>query len=261
MYANPYRWWNLIIFGVMTAVYVVVANLAATKDVISLISVPMESWLAPVQYVLYIWGLIYVLLLGYTIYQLRRSTRTRDSVRRIGPWFILYSACTSVWVVAWYYEWIIWTFVLGLMMFITAYAIYSRSRQSNERIRTGERLFVYWPFSFLLSWQLLITLMNLSIVLELSTWSKFGLEADSWAIILLLFACVFAIVIGFAYRDGAYMLVFVWTSVGIAANWRTVDTSGIVWMVAATTGIIVLLLMVIMLIRTKINRRPRLRFK
>ena len=60
------------------------------------ISDRFEVYFTPAGYVFSIWGLIYVGLMAYTIFQALPSQRTSDTLRAIAPWYWLSSVATTL---------------------------------------------------------------------------------------------------------------------------------------------------------------------
>jgi hypothetical protein len=57
----------------------------------------------PAGYVFSIWGVIYLALGAYAVYQLLPAQRENGRLRRIGPWFLLSSVANSIWIIFWHY--------------------------------------------------------------------------------------------------------------------------------------------------------------
>ena len=66
----------------------------------------IRSLFTPAGYAFSIWGLIYLFLLGFVIYQGRSlfvKVKNDDFVEKIGFWFIISCIANSAWIFAWIY--------------------------------------------------------------------------------------------------------------------------------------------------------------
>jgi hypothetical protein len=68
------------------------------------ISDRFRVYFVPAGYVFAIWGVIYLSLLGFVVYQFLPAQRDHPRLRRIGAWFALSCAANSAWLVLWHYE-------------------------------------------------------------------------------------------------------------------------------------------------------------
>src|SRR5512143_2105947 len=66
-------------------------------------------YFVPAGYVFSIWGLIYVGLVAFTIYQALPSQRTNPRLGAIGWLFFLSCVANSAWIFLWHYELFAWT--------------------------------------------------------------------------------------------------------------------------------------------------------
>src|SRR6476646_1164872 len=77
-----------------------------------------------------IWGVIYLSLLGFTIYHLIKAYRedihseASQSVLKIGNFFILNNIATTLWVFAFTYEYLFLSMVLIIIQLITLWLIF-----------------------------------------------------------------------------------------------------------------------------------------
>lgn len=77
-----------------------------------------------------IWGLIYVLLGIFAVYQILPSTRRdpqkAEFIRSIGPWFFISSLANIGWIFAWHHQNIGLSLILMLVLLGSLLAIYLR---------------------------------------------------------------------------------------------------------------------------------------
>ncbi|OMF65581.1 hypothetical protein [Paenibacillus glucanolyticus] len=219
---NPYRWWNLLFFAGVITVNVLSGILPLGGRTTGEISDMYYTAITPAGYAFTIWSVIYVLLLFFVIYQLRRDTGTRDSVRSIGPWFILSCVFNMAWLVLWHYLYIEWSVIVMLLLLLTLWVLYVRTH-SISYPTTGEKLFLQLPFSLYIGWVCPAFIVNVAIVIQKNGWSFLGLNETTLGIVLLCIGALVAILIGLRYRDSIVPLVFTWAYISIAAEHRETD--------------------------------------
>ncbi|MGG1878725.1 tryptophan-rich sensory protein [Paenibacillus cisolokensis] len=145
--------------------------------------------ITPAGYAFSKWSVIYVLLLFFVIYQLRRDSGNRDSVKSIGPWFILSCIFNMAWLVIWHYLHIEWSVVVMLLLLLTLWVLYVRTH-AIDYPTPGERFCLKLPCA-----------------LPLSSMSGSCSRRMTGASLL-------AILIGLRYRDSIVPLIFTWAYIG-----------------------------------------------
>lgn len=219
---NPYRWWNVLAFAAVIAVNVLSNALPLGGRTTGEISDRYYIYITPAGYAFGIWFLIYVLLAGFVIYQLRRDTGTRDSVRSIGIWFTLSCIFNMAWLFLWHYLYIEWSVGAMLLLLLSLGIIYRKTRAVYYPTG-GETWLLKLPFSIYLGWVCAAFLVNVGIVIHKNAWSPLGLSEFGWSIALLCVGAVLSILISYPYRDSVLPLVFVWAYIAIAVEHRDAD--------------------------------------
>lgn len=219
---NSFRWWNVLAFAAVIITNILSNTLPLGGRTTKQISDQYYIYMTPAGYAFTIWSLIYVLLAGFVIYQLRRDTGTRDSVQSIGIWFILSCIFNISWLFLWHYLYIEWSVGVMLLLVLSLGIIYRKTR-SIHYPTTGEMLFVKLPFSIYLGWVCAAFLVNVGIIIHKNGWSPFGLTELGWSIALLCIGAVLAILISYPYRDSILPLVFVWAYIAISNEHKGVD--------------------------------------
>ncbi|AWB43257.1 hypothetical protein DCC85_02775 [Paenibacillus sp. CAA11] len=234
---NPYKWWNVLAYLAMITVNVLAITIPLGGMSIGELSDKYHTLITPAGYAFMIWSLIYLLLAGFTVFQFRRATENRDSVRTIGPWFILSCIFNLSWILLWQYPYSEWSVAAMILLLLSLIIIYRKAR--NLPYPTpGETWFIRLPFSIYLGWISIATIVNVAAVLEKNHWDGWGLSDAKWAIIMLCVAAVLAVLVSFPYRDPIFPLVFVWAFIAIAAEQR--DTKN-VYLTAGSLAIILFL--------------------
>ena len=182
------------------------------------ISDSFAVYFVPAGYVFAIWGIIYIGLVAFGVYQALPSQRENPRLRSMGYWFALSCLANSVWIFFWHYLLFPLTLIAMLTLLISLIVIYQRLRIGQAPVSAVERWTVNIPFSVYLGWITVATIANVTDLLEYWKWNGFGLSGPLWAVILLAVAVAVAYLIAQMRRDVAYLLVLVWAFIGIAVK-------------------------------------------
>ncbi|MCI4668673.1 MAG: hypothetical protein MRZ79_11105 [Bacteroidia bacterium] len=174
---------------------------------------------APAGITFSIWGIIYLFLIGFAVYQgrdlLLRRSLNMDFREQIGPWFIASNVFNMLWLFAWLNEKLGLALLLMLGLLISLTAIYTRLGVGVRKVISPVKWFVHIPFSIYLGWICVATIANASAWLVAIKWNAFGLFAEIWTGIMILVAGILGSGLGFKRKDYALRLVFLWAFTGI----------------------------------------------
>jgi translocator protein len=176
--------------------------------------------ITPAGYVFAIWGIIYVLLAVFLVYQALPKQKTKPFQKQISALFILASVFNIVWLFFWQNELLPISVVVIFAFLASLIAIYLRLNIGRSNVSLKEKLCVHLPFSVYLGWVTIATIANVAVTLVSVGWDGFGLSVQTWAIIVLALALLIDLAVIVTRRDIAYSLVFIWALAGIAVNQR-----------------------------------------
>jgi len=214
------------------------------------ISDSFDVFFVPAGYVFSIWGLIYVGLIAYAIYQLLPAQAENPDLRSMGTVFIVSCLANMAWIFLWHYEVFPLTVVVMLILLICLIIIYRRLDIGRAQVSAGMRWFVHLPFSIYLGWITVATIANVTSVLDYWGWGGWGIAPEAWAVIMLVVATAVGGLVSFTRGDIAYAVVLIWSFIGIAIKHSgNVTVSTAAWAAAVATAI--LLIIAILLRRRK----------
>lgn len=179
------------------------------------ISDQFRVFFVPAGYVFAIWGIIYIGLIAFGVYQALPAQRENPRLQRIGYWFALSCAANIAWLFAWHYEVFLLTIFLMVVLLLTLIVIYLRL---DRQVSNAEKWSVNIPFSVYLGWISVATIANATDVLDYLKWNSWGLAPELWAVILMVIGVVLAAVMSFKRGDIPYQLVLIWAFAGIAVK-------------------------------------------
>jgi hypothetical protein len=180
------------------------------------ISDRFQVYFVPAGYVFSIWGLIYVGLILYAIYQALPTQRENPRLRATGYLFALSCLANIVWLFLWHYQLFLLTLVAMGALLLLLIAIYVRLGIGRTAVSPAERWLVQLPFSIYLGWISVATIANVTSVLDYVNWNGWGISPEVWTAIMLLVGVGLVLAMAFTRGDVAYGLVIIWAFIGIA---------------------------------------------
>lgn len=196
------------------------------------ISDRFEIYFVPAGYVFSIWGLIYLGLILYSIYQVLPSQRDNRDMNRIAPVYWISGLANSTWIFLWHFEVFSLTIIAMAAILGSLLYTYLQLRESTGTQKWLVRL----PFSVYLGWITVATVANASQFLYFFNWGGWGLSGAIWAVIMIAVAGLLGLLMAWRENDIAYVLVLIWAFIGITVS--QFDTSLVVN--AAWTAVAVL---------------------
>lgn len=181
----------------------------------------------PAGYVFAIWGLIYVLLAAFTVYQALPAQRENPRLRRVGYWFAASCVLNGAWLFAWHYGYFPLSLAIMAALLASLIVIY-RCLDIGRAVPPGrERWLVDLPFSVYLGWITVATVANAAGTLYIAGWNGGALGPVPWTVAMLGVAAALGGAMLATRRDVAYTLVLAWAFAGIWV--RQVATPAVAW--------------------------------
>jgi hypothetical protein len=166
-----------------------------------------------------IWGLIYLLLAIFVIYELviaiKKNNQDSSFIQKIGFLFFISCLANIGWIFAWHYQIVALSLVLILVMLACLLGIYLQLRIGKSEATNAEKYMVHLPFSIYLGWITIATIANVTALLVDVNWNNFGLGEQFWAILVIIVGIGIALAVLFTRRDIFYTLVVDWALLGI----------------------------------------------
>lgn len=245
------QWINVIVYVITVIVNGLAIALPLNGQSTAEISDRFPVYFTPANYVFSIWSVIYLALLGFTIFQALPSQRANSRLQRIGHLPALSGVFNTVWIFLWHYNIFELTVPVMLGILLTLIAIYLRLDIGRTAVSNAEKWLVNVPFSIYLAWITVATIANVTTLLYYLNWDGFGIGPEVWAVAILLVGVAVASTVILSRRDVAYAVVIVWAYVGIVVKQANTP---LVAGVAAFGAAIVVLVMVLSLLRR--TQRP-----
>ena len=233
--------WTVLVIAAFVATIVMnaLANLLplfgrATGE----ISDSFPSLFTPAGYAFSVWGLIYLALAGFVIYQATASGRADPRLPAVRRLFVVSCLFNIGWLLSWHALSIALSEVLMIGLLVTLIAIYRASDAWSRPETSAFRWLVNVPFSLYLGWISVATIANTAIFLL-----DLGFDGGSAAVALTIVVMLVALALGVLgvvrRRDAVYALVIAWGLAAVAVA-RSGESTVLVFTGVACAAVLVI---------------------
>lgn len=245
---NIYR--LLAILNTMAFAGTIVVNYLATSLPINNkttgeLSDAYPNYFVPAGLTFSIWGIIYLFLLGFIIYQFAKTDfkniKDHHFLSRISFFFIFNCLANMTWIFMWHYQLVFLSLIIMLCILISLIYIYTRLEIGVREVSAGEKWLVHIPFSLYLGWITVATIANVTTLLVDMDWGGFGLPEEIWAVIMIFIASSVGFKVHSDRKDNAFLLVLVWAFLGVFIKRSGVAGNTDVVAIAAIFGMVMLI--------------------
>jgi len=174
-----------------------------------------------------IWSLIYLLLLGFTIYQAIILFKNRYPLsKRIAgiSWpFIINCLANASWIIAWHYEQVLLSVSIMLVILISLITIHEKLQIALPSKPFAQKLWLDLPFSIYLGWISIATIANITALLVHLKWNGAGVDPRLWTVIMISTGAILNIFMVLSKNNIAFGFVGVWALTGIIIKRKVAD--------------------------------------
>jgi benzodiazapine receptor len=247
-----HRWANIIAF-VLT---VIINGLAGSTTLIggvntASISDSNPTLITPAGFTFAIWGVIYILLGVFVVYQALPSQKEKEYHKQISWLFILISVTNISWIFLWQYNLVTLSLPVIVLFLIGLILIYTRLGIGKTQVPMKEKLAIHTPFSVYLGWITIATIANVAVAGVSTGWDGFGISPETWAILIIIIALLLTLIVTATRKDIAYGLVIIWALIGIISKQTSIN----IVKTAQASAIIILIAIAIIAILTKLKKQ------
>lgn len=205
------------------AAYLVMIAMNALANILPLfgrttggVSDDFPSLFTPAGYTFAVWGVIYLLLAAFVVYQFLPNTRDDARLVVARPLFVLSCAFNVAWLVSWHALLIPLSELFIVALLLSLIALYLRAGLWRTDAAAVERWLLDVPFAVYLGWVSVATVANTAILL-LDRGFDGGTNAAAFTIAMVVIAAGLGLLAVALRRDWAYALVVGWGLGGVAA--------------------------------------------
>jgi hypothetical protein len=160
-----------------------------------------------------IWGVIYSLLIISIIAMIvkKNDSYYKSAIDEITVLFRISCILNIMWIVAFSYLQIELStlFILGFLIVLTMICLKLR------KIQGGKRLLLPLTFGLYTGWLFIATVVNIAAMLVKLKWNGFGINDETWAIVILIISVILVFLVLQRNRNAAFPLPIAWAYFGI----------------------------------------------
>jgi len=231
---------NILTFIITLAVNFLATSLPLNNLTTKEISDSFKIYFVPAGYVFSIWGLIYLGLIAFIVFQSLPKNRENEHVSRIGIWFAVSNLANALWLVSFHYQQFGLAMGFMLVFLVSLIAIFLRLDIGRTKVTAAENWLVNVPFSLYLGWITVATIANATQLLYYIKWDGFGISPEIWLVIMLAAAVSISAFMSLMRRNIPFALVLVWAFTGIAVKFPNIPLVNISSWAAAGAVILIL---------------------
>jgi hypothetical protein len=212
----------------------------------------------PAGFTFSIWGVIYLLLLSYTIgftyYTLKQEQNPKAFalIERINIYFLLTCVFNMSWIVAWHYLQIELSLVIMLLFLITLIQLFLKSNTIARDLTLTQRFILQTPFIVYLGWISVATIANTTALLVAYKWTALCIAPVYWSAAMILIAIILAVFMLLKFKAVPFALVVAWALWGIKAS------QGPVYPLIQSITTVSVACLFVMIAITLIKREPKI---
>lgn len=172
----------------------------------------------PAGYAFAIWGIIFIAILIFAIYQIYHTWIRRkplDFIGQTGLWFVLANVGNGLWVLVWLYDYTWLSVVVMLVILFSLIKIVVNTNMEIARVPAKTIVFAWWPISIYAGWISVATIANIAAYLSKLGWDGGFLSATNWAIVMIVIATLLNLILIYTRGMREFAVVGVWSLIAI----------------------------------------------
>ena len=178
-----------------------------------------QNLFTPSGYAFSIWGLIYLLLIGFVFYTGRSLFKTSKNeadgfVEKIGWWFVVSCLANCAWILTWLYGFTGVSVIVLFIAFISLLMILMEALKYNSN--NAQKWFINFPFQIYAGWVSVALIAAAAAWLTKIGWNGWGISEINWTIILIIIASIIHLFMTWKKNAPIFALVAVWALIAIA---------------------------------------------
>lgn len=219
---------TLAILNLLSVILVIVVNyvsqaLRLNDTTIGEISRKYDNLFTPASYAFAIWGIIFLGLLAYGIFQVRRaffSNKPSEFIQQTGYWFVMANVLNSLWVIAFVYDYTGLSVLIMLGILSSLIKIILNTNMERWDAPKSTIAFVWWPICLYSGWISVATIANISDYLTKLGWEGAPFSEISWTVIMIVIATILNLVMIWKRNMREFAAVGVWALFAIYIRHR-----------------------------------------
>lgn len=195
-----------------------------------------STMITPAGYAFSIWGLIYLLLLGFVVNQWLEFFKgwKNESLTKSGIWFTLTNVFNGLWIVVWTNEQIGLSVLVIFLLLICLIQLVLRLGLEIWDASKRVIFLIWWPICIYTGWIVLASVVNTAVLVQTLGFLDELFNETAWTIIVIAIAVLIYLWLTFSRNMREAALVGTWGIAAIAyRHWDTEAVLAVVALVAA----------------------------
>lgn len=172
----------------------------------------------PAGYAFSIWGLIFIAILIFALYQVYKTfvkKQTFDFISQTSGWFALANIANGLWIIAWLSDYTWLSVVVMLVILFSLMKIVVNTNMERWRAPAKTIVFAWWPISIYAGWISVATIANIAAYLSKIGWDGGFLSPEAWTIALIVIATALNLILVFTRGMREFAVVGAWALIAI----------------------------------------------
>lgn len=177
-----------------------------------------ENLFTPAAYAFSIWGLIFILLIAYSIFQIRRAFFSYEDspfIEQTGWYFTLANVLNSAWVIAFTYEYIGLSVLIMLGILSSLLLVIWRTNMERWDAPIEIIALVWWPICIYAGWIAVATIANFSAFFASINWTGTELNEVVWTMVMITVAVLINVLMVWLRNMREFAGVAIWALIAI----------------------------------------------
>jgi len=179
---------NLTSVILVIAINYISQALRVNETTIGEVSNKYYNLFTPASYAFAIWGLIFIGLIAYGIYQVKMAysdEKTFDLIEKTGVWFILANLFNCAWVFAFSFDLTGLSVLIMLGILISLLQIIRKTGMNIKSVSRSTALFGWLPIGIYCGWIAVATIANFAAYLSKLSWDGAFLSEQQWTVFMM----------------------------------------------------------------------------
>lgn len=209
---------TLAILNLLSVILVIAVNyvsqaLRLNDTTIGEISQKYDNLFTPASYAFAIWGIIFLGLFAYGIFQVKRAffdDKPSEFIIETGYWFIAANVLNSLWVFAFVFDYTGVSVLIMLGILFSLIKIILNTNMERWDAPKSTIVFVWWPICLYSGWISVATIANVSAYLTKVGWEGSPFSEISWTLIMISIATILNLIMIWKRNMREFAAVGVW---------------------------------------------------
>ena len=209
---------NLVSVVLVIAVNYISQAIRINETTIGEVSNKYFNLFTPAPYAFAIWGLVFIALLAYGIYQVKiafSKDEPAEFILKTGYWFILANLCNCSWVFAFAYDYTGLSVIIMVGILFSLLQIILKTNMNKKSVSGTTVIFGWLPIGIYSGWIAVATIANVAAYLSKLNWDGAFFSEQQWTVIMIGIATLVNIFMVWKRNMREFAFVGIWALVAI----------------------------------------------